>query len=295
MDIRKCEIFAITAETGNISRTAELTGYTQSGVSHTLKSFEEEVGVQLLRRSRYGVQLTPIGKEFLSHVLTLLAENNKVEQFVADLHGLEVGTLTIGTFKSVSIHWLPSLLYTFQEAHPNIHIQLKEGGIYDIEDWIANHEVDVAFYSRQPKHNFQFIHLADDPIVAVLPKDYALEEGKDSFPIQEFNGKPFILSEMGVDYDIHRILKETSISPDIRFLSKDDYAIMSMVEHHLGISILPELIMKGRAEDFITLPLEPAFTRDLGLGLLEEEHQAPIVKTFVEFVKEWEFPKNKCV
>lgn len=285
MDIKKCQLFAITAETENISKTAELTGYTQSGVSHMLKNFEDEVGVQLFRRDRYGVHLTPVGRDLLPYIRSLLAENEKVEQYIYDLNGLEVGSLTIGTFSSVSIHWLPQIIDQFQKDHPNINIRLKEGGISDIEKWIVNHEVDLGFYSRQPGHAFQFIHIQDDPIVAVLPQDYPLSENVAAFPIHDFDQKPFIVSEMTVDSDVSRVIKEGKITPDIRFSSKDDYAIMSMVEHHLGLSILPSLIIKGRIQSLKTLPLDPPFYRDLGIGLNDIKSATPIVKTFIAFVQ----------
>lgn len=287
MDIRKCQLFVITAETENISKTAELTGYTQSGVSHTLKNFEEEVGVRLFARDRYGVHLTAIGQELLPYIRGLLKENEKVEQFLYDLHGYETGTLTIGTFTSVSVHWLPSILDQFQTYHPHINIRLKEGGISDIEQWIQNHEVDLGFFSHQPGQQLQFIHIMDDPIVAILPQDYPMDGRRKKFPIHEFEGKPFILSEMGVDYDIHRILEETSVHPDIRFSSKDDHAIMSMVEHHLGLSLLPELTVKGHEQNLLTMPLLPPYYRDLGIGIKDMETATPIVKKFIHFVKKY--------
>ena len=75
MDIKKCKVFVITAETKQISRTAKLTGYTQSAVSHMLKSLEKEAGIQLFKRDRYGVHLTSLGSDFLFYVKRFLTEN----------------------------------------------------------------------------------------------------------------------------------------------------------------------------------------------------------------------------
>lgn len=287
MDMKKYEIFALLAETGNISKAAELSGYTQSGVSHMIKSMESELGIQLITRDRYGVHLTSIGTELLPFVRNLVNEHKKMEQFIYDVHGIEKGTLTIGTFSSVSIHWLPPILDQFQKDHPLIDIRLKEGGIHDIEQWITNKEVDLGFYSRQPGHHFEFIHIQDDPLVAVLPKDYETDPSMTSFPIEEFEGKSFILSEMGVDYDINRILKHQNVHPDVRFSAKDDYAIMSMVEHNLGISILPRLITQSREKDLKLLPLSPASSRELGIGLNNMQAASPVAKKFIWFVQEY--------
>lgn len=285
MDIKKCKLFALTAETGKISRTAELTGYTQSGVSHILKSFEKEVGITLFKRDRYGVHLTPLGADLLVYVKRYLAENEHLEQFIYDLHGLEVGSITIGTFTSVSIACLPEILKTFNESHPNIEIIIKEGGTDDMENWVSDMEVDLAFYSRQPRFRYDFIHLTDDPIVAVLPPAYSVSSDKKSFPVRDFSGKPFILSETGIDHDINRILTTTKVQPNILFSSKEDSTILAMVEQGLGLSILPSLSCTARPGTYQQLPLDPNFSRDLGIAIRSLNNAPPIVRSFIYAVR----------
>ena len=156
MDIKKCKLFVITAETKQISKTAKLTGYTQSAVSHMLKSLEKEVGIELFKRDRYGVHLTSLGADFLFYVKRFLAENERLEQFVYDLHGLEVGSIKVGSYTSVSTAALPEIVKVFHESHPNVDIAIKEGGSDDIENWIADYEVDLGFCSKRPAFAFDF-------------------------------------------------------------------------------------------------------------------------------------------
>ena len=285
MDIRKCKLFVITAETKNISRTAELTGYTQSAVSHNLKSLEKEVGIQLFKRDRYGVHLTSLGADFLFYVKRFLAENERLEQFVYDLHGLEVGSISIGSYTSVSTAALPEIIRIFHESHPSVDISIKEAGADDLANWIANYEIDLAFISKQPGFDFDFLHLIDDPMVAVLPPDYPLNSKAAAFPIEEFNGKPFIKSETGIEYDVSRYLDKNRVQPDVLLSSKEDATIISMVEHGLGIAILPELSCNGRPGKYKTMPLEPNFTRDLGIGVRSLESSTPITRSFIYAVQ----------
>ena len=287
MDIRKCKLFVITAETKNISRTAELTGYTQSAVSHNLKSLEKEVGIQLFKRDRYGVHLTSLGADFLFYVKRFLAENERLEQFIYDLHGLEVGSINIGSYTSVSTAALPQIIKTFHEAHPTVDIAIKEGGADDLAAWIANYEIDLAFISKQPGFDFDFIHLIDDPMVAVLPPDYPVGPEDKAFPIAEFNAKAFIKSETGIEYDVSRFLDKNRVQPDILLSSKEDATIISMVESGIGIAILPELSCKGRPGKYKTMPLEPNFTRDLGIGVRSLESATPITRSFIYAVQSY--------
>ena len=287
MDIKKCKLFVITAETKQISKTAKLTGYTQSAVSHMLKSLEKEVGIELFKRDRYGVHLTSLGADFLFYVKRFLAENERLEQFVYDLHGLEVGSIRIGSYTSVSTAALPGIIKVFHESHPNVDIAIKEGGSDDIESWIADYEVDLGFCSKRPAFAFDFIHLIHDPMIAVLPPAYEVPADMKSFPISEFNGKPFILSEEGIDYDINNILEKTKTHPDIILSAKDDATIISMVEHGVGLAILPELSCKGRPGNYITMPLEPHYSRDLGIGVNSLNNATPITRSFIYAVQSY--------
>lgn len=287
MDIKKCKLFVITAETRNISRTAELMGYTQSAVSHNLKSLEKEVGIQLFKRDRYGVHLTSLGADFLFYVKRFLSEYERLEQFVYDLHGLEVGTISVGTYTSVSTACLPDVIRSFHESHPNVDIIIKEGGADELASWISNYEIDLAFISKQPGFDFDFIHLIDDPLVAVFPEDHPLDGYDGSFPVADFNGKAFIKSETGIEYDITRLLDRTRVNPDVLLSAKDDSTIISMVEGGLGIAILPQLSCKGRPGRYKTMPLEPYFTRDLGIALRSLESATPITRSFIYAVQSY--------
>ena len=124
MDIMKCSLFADVAETENFTKSGERLGYTQSGVSHILKSLEMEVGFPLFIRTKQGVKLTPNAEQILPTVRSLLVMHENLEQIINEINGLETGQLTIATFSSISIHWLPKIIHNFKEIYPQIYIIL---------------------------------------------------------------------------------------------------------------------------------------------------------------------------
>lgn len=87
------------------------------------------------------------------------------------------------------------------------------------------------------------IFLQEDKLLAVLPQYHPLAD-MEYFPINALCSYPFMLLEKGGKSDIWEIFQKHDISANIRFTTWDDYAIMSMVEGGLGISILPQLIWK---------------------------------------------------
>lgn len=274
----------MTTQTENISKTADLTGYTQSAISHMLKSMEKETGIDLFVRDRYGVHPTPVARELLPHINALLNENEKVEQFIYDLHGMEVGTLTIGTFPSIALYVLPDILKDFARSHPSITIDIKEGGSDDLERWTVNNEVDFCLYSQNQNSPLHFYPLTDDPIVAILPPDFPLLQGQTSVPIDVFDRRPFIISQAGIEYDVHRAIQKADITPNIRFSSKDDQTIIAMVERGLGAALLPKLSTTDTPADVQVLPLDPPHKRTLGVGIKNTKNAAPLVKLFIRFI-----------
>ncbi|MCI6547521.1 MAG: LysR family transcriptional regulator substrate-binding protein, partial [Coriobacteriaceae bacterium] len=101
-----------------------------------------------------------------------------------------------------------------------------------------------------------------DELMAVLPAGHRLA-GEASVPVSALCEEPFIVLERGQDDEITPIFDRAGLSPNARFSTWDDYAIMSMVESGLGLSILPALILRRNPYAIVAKPLEPATYRDI--------------------------------
>lgn len=284
MEIHKYELFADVADTKNFTRSGERMGYTQPGVSHILKAMETEIGFPLFIRTKQGVSLTPNAEVILPIVRSLLSVNEQLEQTIHALNGLETGHLTIAAFASIARNWLPSIICIYQKENPGIEIELMEGGTDDIVGWVEDSRADFGLLSRRHTSPLEWISLYEDPLMAILPRDYPVEN-RTSFPIREMEGKPFIISAEGVDYDIRYALQSTGVTPYTHFPSKDDLVITSMVSSGLGVSILPRLVFESKKEDVLALPLEPRFSRELGIGIRSRKSLSPAARRFVEVIQ----------
>lgn len=220
MDIIRYKLFADIVATGSFTKSGKNLGYTQPSVSHILKALEDEIGFALFVRTKQGVTLTPNAKVILPYVRRrLLAVNEQLEQTINGLNGLETGHLTIAAFASISRNWLPRIIHAFEKSYPGIKIELMEGGTDEIVSWVENSIADFGLLSKLHTGSLQWIKLADDPMMAILPKDfYCLRE---VFPISKMADEPFIMSAEGVDYDIHQALESAGIVPNVHFSCKD--------------------------------------------------------------------------
>ena len=286
MEISKYHIFMEVVRHHSFSKAAEALGYTQSGVSHTLKRMEEELGLALFYRNRNGAYLTAAGEEILDCVSKIVQCQDNLQQTVENLHDLNQGSLQIGTYSSISRKWLPQIIREFRKDYPQIEIHFKEGGAQDILEWMQRREVDMGFFSEGVDDWYDWIPLAEDPLLAVLPPDYD-SEGVRAFPIEQCNDRTFVISEKGTDIDIHRLLHEKHIHPDIQYSAKDDYTIIAMVSCGLGISILPGMVLEHNDTNVQTMPLSPCAVRRLGLAVPSLQMASPAARKFIEYAKDF--------
>lgn len=285
MDTRKLESFIAAAELGSFTKAAQILGYTQSGLTHMMKSLEQEMGVQLLVRSHSGISLSPAGKQLLPTIRRLLDAEKALQQELEQLQDARRESLRIGSYSSMAMHWLPLALKRFQQDHPGVNINVRMGTIEEIYSWVQDGTADLAFVSQQEGSRMKWIPLKEDKLVAILPPDYP-GPIPDKFPLSGFQGQPFLMPNFGFERDINKCLRAYGVEPDVKPSYVDDPVLISMVEHGLGMSMLSELIMTGRESRAHVLPTDPPIARSLGIILDESRPASPLAMQFIKCAKE---------
>ena len=283
MTLDKYQTLMSVVDCGSLTRAAAELGVTQSAVSHSLDSLEKELGFTVIRRSRAGVQLTNEGERLLPAVRSVLAAAEQLNQTASSIRGLESGTVRIGAFTSVAVHWLPPVLKEFQQDYPKVDFKLLNGDYHDVEQWLADGSVDVGFVAMPAGVDCECIPLLEDRLLAILPR-HSRFENYPKFPLVECETEPFISLLQSSDHDARRALEAAGVKPNVRFYTKDDYAVIAMVEQGLGISIMPELLLKGRHDDLQILPLIPEAKRTIGLAIAAGERAGPATRRFADYV-----------
>lgn len=293
MDIRYFELLADIAETHNLTASAARMHYTQSGVSHAIKNLEKELGIRLFYRTNRGVEFTPDAQTLLPPIRSMIAQYHRFKDAVDSINGLQGGTVTIGSYSSIAIHWLPDVIKQFQREYPNVTLQIREGNLEHISKWMSSGDVDFGFVSKVPEHEFDFFQFAEDPLYAVVPLDFEPPEHFGGvFPIEAFADYPFITTT-ALDNDVAAALEKAHVKPPVSFYSEDDHSIIAMVEHGLGISLLPALILEGYDSNLKKIPLKKTVKRKLGIGVTNQESLSVADLKFIDVAKKTLLPKLK--
>ena len=283
MNLSKYEALTAVVEQGSLTLAARELGCTQSAVSHSLESLEKELGFPILKRSRAGVSLTTEGERLMPSVRALLSSAEQLEQTAAAIRGLDAGMVRIGAFTYVAVHWLPVVLKEFQTDYPNVDFRRLNGDYHDVEQWLQDGSIDIGFVNVPCALDCECIPLMEDRLLAILPLDSRFAS-YPKFPLVECETEPFISLLKSSDHDARRALEAAGVKPNVRFYTKDDYAIIAMVEQGLGMSIMPELLLKGRQDRLLTLPLIPEAKRTIGIAIAAGSKAGPATKRFADYV-----------
>lgn len=284
MSIQKYQAFLKVVEYGSLTRAAEVLNYSQSGISRIIGDLEREWKLSLLQRRHDGVQLTADGRRLLPYIKRVCQEYQNLQMQVDDVNGLKTGFIRIGVFSSVATHWLPNIIKEFQKDYPTIGYELLLGDYEEIESWLLEAKVDCGFL-RLPAHaSLETIFLEREPLMAILPEDHPLAS-LDKVPLKALEDEPFLLQEKGTNSEIAEALNHFHFKPKVRFTTWDDYAIMSMVESGLGVSILSKLILKRIPYRIAMKELDVLAYRDIGIAFQSRKHASVAVKRFLEYLK----------
>ena len=104
MSLSKYQTLMSVVELGSLTRAASVLGCTQSAISHSITSLEQELGFAIIKRGRAGVKLTVEGETLLPAVRNLLNSAEQLSQTASAIRGLDSGTVRIGAFTSVAVH-----------------------------------------------------------------------------------------------------------------------------------------------------------------------------------------------
>lgn len=286
MSIDKYRTLTAVVETKSLTRAAAELGCTQSAVSHSIDALEKELGFAVLIRSRAGVRLTEEGERLMPAVRNLLSSAEQLNQTASAIRGLESGTVRIGAFTSVAVHWLPTVLKEFQHDYPKVDFKLLNGDYHDVEQWLSDGSVDVGFVAMPSAVGCECIALMEDRLLAILPK-HSRYESYPKFPLIECEHEPFISLLESSAHDARRALDAAGVKPNVRFYTKDDYAVIAMVEQGLGISIMPELLLGGLTHNVKLMPLDNRASRIIGAAVPEKNSGNATAQKFIAHMQRW--------
>lgn len=281
MDDKKLRAMLAVVRAGSFSRAAEEIGYTQSGMTQMMNSLENEFGCTLFIRAFNGVTLTSEGKQLLPYIEDVDSAMRHLRDEIDLVNGGARLPLRIGAYASISKNWLPTIIRDYRQEHPDVSIELHVGA-EEIPGWLDSNAIDLALVDDSRKRGYRWIPLHEEALLAVVPVSSAFD-GRDSITLDELALHPFIMTPLNQLKSSSGIaLPDFSVHEKITLDSADDAILLSLVEQGLGVTVLPELAVRGHAAQVRTLPLDPPLRWQLGVVLPKTVNST--VREFVDFL-----------
>ena len=266
MDSKKLEILMTAVNLGSFSKASEVVGYTQSGLTHLINGLEREIGMALIRRDHSGISLTENGEALLPAIRDYLSATAKLENQIAAITQKKAETIRVAAYASLAMHWMPELLYRYKRVCPDVSVDLRMvDNALEPYELLESGQTDVIFASRQNYSFCDWTPLYNEKMYAILPKDYPLN-GRTTFPLEEFSGQDFLMPYGRFDIDVNAAMDSVGVKLNASVSRVDDETVIRMVGHGLGVTMMTELMIRGRTDDVLCVPVDPPRLRELGMG-----------------------------
>ncbi|MBE5969407.1 MAG: LysR family transcriptional regulator [Lachnospiraceae bacterium] len=278
MTLLAYQVFKTVVEQGSFNKAADLLNLTPSAISHGINAMEKELGFPLFVRNKKGISLTSYGENLLPFINGVLNSEESLQQAIAQVNGLQQGTVKLGCFSSVCTAWIPKLVASFKKDYPNITIQIFQGTYADVAAWIKNGVVDLGFLSDSSANGLELTSLYSDPLLCITPKHYIKGNHPDYIEPEELAEFDFVSQRESTDADVQIYLQKNKVNIKSSCHVVDDISQIAMVSSGMGVCLMPELVMRDMPYDVDTYKLKPAEDRVIGICVLNEQLMPPAAK-----------------
>lgn len=284
MNISHLQVLLAIADHGSFSTAALKLDTSQSAVSRAIATLEDELGVPLLIRGRFGARLTPVGERVADYARQILHLRDCIDTEINLLKGLQGGRLRIASFRSAATHLLPPMIARFRQRFPDVDVSLAELEPVGVEQALREGLVDIGLVPLPRAEEFETWEIAKDEYVVLIPK--AATPIPDTLTWEELSRHSFILYNYAeCTSAVRNHWAKWGQTLKVAYEIKEDSTIVSMVAQGLGAAILPRLAALPIPETVEVRSLPIPLERQIGAAVLASALHPPTVFVFLDLLK----------
>jgi len=295
LDVKRLRVLREVAARGSFSAAAESLAYTQSAVSQQIAALEREAGTRLVERSARGIRLTEAGRALVRHADVILARLADAEAELEAIAGLRGGRLRLVSFQTAGATIMPRAIAEFRARHPGVELSLEPVEQPESIARLKAGECDIALtidaeFTCDDDPALDRVHLLDDPMYVVLPRDHPLAT-RARVKLADLSGESWLGGSTGGCPDtaiLLRACQAAGFEPRIAFHSDDYLAIQGFVAAHVGVSLIPDLALLAVREDVVVreLAIRRPPVRRIMATTLADAYRSPAVEAMLDVLRE---------
>jgi DNA-binding transcriptional LysR family regulator len=196
MDLKSLEAFSMITELGSLTRAAAALGIAQSVLSRRISSLEVELGGRLFHRTGRGVVPTDLGQRLAVRARNVIVEADALLDEARGAQASPAGIVDIAFVPAVARPLLTQLLTRLRSEFPRIRLRAQESYSGQIEELLANGQVDIGVFNRYSRGNVSGGELiVTSDIAVVAPRAHYTIRGAE-IPFRSLQGLQFVLPPM---------------------------------------------------------------------------------------------------
>lgn len=290
MDLRQLHAVVAVAETGSVTRAAELLHLVQPAVSRQIRLLEDELEVPLFARTRQGMVPTEDGRLLVEYARRALRELERARAEIGPARTELHGHVTVGLLPSLD-RLAEAVVLRVRAAHPAVRIRITAGYAGHLAGWIDSAEVDLGLlYDVRPAVAVDVHDLVEEPLWAVGPPDAGLRM-TEPVPLTALAQHPLVLPSAPhalrsmVERAAARSGSTLTIAAETNSMQVQSRLVVAGVGH--TVLPVPAVIDDVRAGRLTAAPLaDEGLRRRLVLAVPSTRHLAPAVHAVADIVRE---------
>jgi DNA-binding transcriptional LysR family regulator len=288
VELRQIRSFLSIAETLHFGRTAELIHISQPALSLQIRALEEEVGVRLFERNRRKTTLTAAGFAFRDDAAAALSQLEQAIRRARLAANGKLGLLRIGFISTAGREIVPDIVRQFRELNPEVEFSLRNILTAEQVQMLETGSLDIGFL-RLPIGGHSALDVVTvhrEPFVLVVPSSHKLAKRK-RVRLREVVGQDFVMYERAYAPGFHDlilgILRDARIVPNVSQTAGEIPTLISLVDSHMGITILPASAVKHSVASVIACEiLDQIPLSEIGIAV-SKRFRAAVVDNFRSF------------
>lgn len=287
MELRHLRYFVAVADASNFTKASERLRVAQPALSRQVQDLEEEIGVDLLKRSSRGVVLTAEGKLFFQEATEILQRADEAVKHVRALARGEYGELNIGYAPTPTLEILPPALQAFGKSASGVTVRLHDMAGDDLCAGLRDGTLQVAVMvkpSAESAAGISFEELRSYRYGIVVPRGHALARLR-VVPVERVAKEPLVALRRRDYSEYYRILKEIfapcGVRPRIAVECDGANSLITEVEIGRGVAVVSEIFQRAAGKRLVFRPLQnTTVAHRVGIAHLEEGDITPAGEKF---------------
>lgn len=259
LDLRALRYVLAAAEYLSFRRAAEALDAHPSSVSRGVRDLEDEIGVALFERGATGVRLTDAGAHFLDQVVPAVRQIGSAFRAAGAAGRVASGTVRVGIIVSIAGGFMRNLLLDYSSKHPEVAVEVYDGGRRDHVAALRSRQLDVAFFSGSGEiPDCEIAELWHERVHVALPVSHPLAyfERLD-WPM--LRDEQFIVTRREPGPEVHdyivRRVADYSTYPRVEHKPCTQETLMSLVALGQGITLVSSVWTEVRRPGLVFRPL----------------------------------------